>query len=128
MKVILQYANGNDVENKVGAIKSVRQATGMGLKESKELIESLPTEISINGNTSDIKRFKNDIAGHGVRVVFSAITVGTIHGWINTAINAHEFELAELLITFLRERDDSPEPVEVDGPISPKEDHAQIQN
>ncbi len=121
MKITLKYVDGDSVYNKVGAIKMIRGLTGFGLKESKELVEQLPQTISVNATPAQVKTFKNGIAENGVFVSFDTMTVGKVQGWINEAIDAHEFELAQTLINFLRERNDSPEPLAEDQPLNGKE-------
>lgn len=46
-------------ENKVGVIKAVRGATGLGLKEAKDLVESAPTtlkEAVSKGEAEELKK------------------------------------------------------------------------
>ncbi|CUX95752.1 50S ribosomal protein L7/L12 [Candidatus Mikella endobia] len=45
--------------NKIAVIKAVRGATGLGLKESKDLVESAPTTIKIGLNKNDAENLKN---------------------------------------------------------------------
>ncbi len=57
-------------ENKVGAIKSVRAITGLGLKEAKELVESAPATIKegVDKEESDDIKAKLEEAGAQVEV------------------------------------------------------------
>jgi len=44
--IILSVRTNKDIVNKISAIKGVRNLTGMGLKESKDLVETLRPGIS----------------------------------------------------------------------------------
>jgi large subunit ribosomal protein L7/L12 len=44
---------GFDAKDKIKVIKEVRAATGLGLKESKELVEAAPKVIKANMNQAD---------------------------------------------------------------------------
>ncbi|SBT82116.1 50S ribosomal protein L7/L12 [secondary endosymbiont of Trabutina mannipara] len=45
--------------NKIAVIKAVRGATGLGLKESKDLVESAPAIIKTGLNKNDAENLKN---------------------------------------------------------------------
>lgn len=57
-------------ENKVGVIKAVREITGLGLKEAKDLVESAPAPVKegvAKADAADIKK-KLEEAGATVEV------------------------------------------------------------
>ncbi|CAL4041884.1 50S ribosomal protein L7/L12 [Buchnera aphidicola (Tetraneura ulmi)] len=55
-------------KNKVSVIKAVRSATGLGLKESKDLVESAPTLIKEKVNKSDAESLKKILLSAGAKV------------------------------------------------------------
>jgi len=69
VRAVLESFPGN---RKIHAIKAVREATGMGLKESKELVESVPAVV---GDLSPAKaeRLEKDIAELGGLVKFTQL-------------------------------------------------------
>ncbi|QCI18035.1 50S ribosomal protein L7/L12 [Buchnera aphidicola (Aphis nasturtii)] len=54
--------------NKVSVIKSVRSATGLGLKEAKDLVESAPTVIKENINKQDAESLKKTLESAGAEI------------------------------------------------------------
>jgi hypothetical protein len=50
--VIIGYPTGQ----KIYAIKAVRHVTGLGLKEAKEIIDNIPTEINLDFSEIEILR------------------------------------------------------------------------
>ncbi|QCI16881.1 50S ribosomal protein L7/L12 [Buchnera aphidicola (Aphis helianthi)] len=54
--------------NKVSVIKSVRSATGLGLKEAKDLVESAPTVIKENINKKDAESLKKTLEDVGAEI------------------------------------------------------------
>ena len=46
-------------ENKVGVIKAVRGATGLGLKEAKDLVEGAPAPIKEGASKDEAEELKN---------------------------------------------------------------------
>ncbi|QIQ41101.1 MAG: 50S ribosomal protein L7/L12 [Buchnera aphidicola (Aphis urticata)] len=54
--------------NKVSVIKSVRSATGLGLKEAKDLVESAPTVIKENINKQDAESLKQTLEAAGAEI------------------------------------------------------------
>lgn len=54
--------------NKVSVIKAVRSATGLGLKEAKDLVESAPTLIKENINKDESKSLKKILEDAGAEV------------------------------------------------------------
>lgn len=55
-------------ENKVGAIKSIREITGLGLKEAKELVEEVPATIKEGVEKEDADQMKKDLEEAGATV------------------------------------------------------------
>ncbi|ABJ90505.1 50S ribosomal protein L7/L12 [Buchnera aphidicola] len=51
--------------NKVAIIKIIRSTTGLGLKESKDLVESAPTIIKENINKQDAESLKKNLIDSG---------------------------------------------------------------
>ena len=48
-------------EKKVGVIKAVREATGLGLKEAKDLVESAPAPIKEGVNKAEAEELKKKL-------------------------------------------------------------------
>lgn len=55
-------------DNKVGVIKAVRAATGLGLKEAKELVESAPAAIKEAISKDDAEALKKALEEAGAQV------------------------------------------------------------
>ncbi|NND91575.1 MAG: 50S ribosomal protein L7/L12 [Granulosicoccus sp.] len=55
-------------ENKVGVIKAVRGATGLGLKEAKDLVESAPTPIKEGIPKDEAEALKKTLEEAGASV------------------------------------------------------------
>ena len=55
-------------ENKVGVIKAVRSATGLGLKEAKDLVESAPAPIKEAVSKSEAEDLKKVLEEAGASV------------------------------------------------------------
>lgn len=55
-------------ENKVGVIKAVREITGLGLKEAKDLVESAPAPIKEGVSKADAAEFKKKLEEAGATV------------------------------------------------------------
>lgn len=54
--------------NKVSVIKSVRSATGLGLKEAKDLVESAPTVLKENISKNDAESLKKTLEDAGAEI------------------------------------------------------------
>lgn len=54
--------------NKVGAIKAVRAATGLGLKEAKDLVESAPVAVKEGISKGDAEALKKELEEAGAEV------------------------------------------------------------
>ena len=48
-------------ESKIGIIKVVRAATGLGLKEAKDLVESAPTKVKEGISKADAEKLKKEL-------------------------------------------------------------------
>lgn len=55
-------------EKKVGAIKAVRAATGLGLKEAKGLVESAPAAVKEGLSKEDAEALKVELEASGATV------------------------------------------------------------
>lgn len=65
--VILKSFGGN----KISVIKEVRAATGLGLKEAKELVESAPKPIKQGVNKDDAEELKKKFTEAGAEIEIS---------------------------------------------------------
>ena len=54
--------------NKLGVIKAVREITGLGLKEAKELVESAPKTIKEGCSKADAEALKKQLEDAGASV------------------------------------------------------------
>jgi large subunit ribosomal protein L7/L12 len=55
-------------EKKIGVIKVVRAATGLGLKEAKELVEGIPAKIKEGISKEDAAKLKAELEEAGATV------------------------------------------------------------
>lgn len=55
-------------ESKLNVIKAVRELTGLGLKEAKELVEAAPKTIKEGVSKEDAEKMKADLAAAGATV------------------------------------------------------------
>ena len=55
-------------ENKIGVIKVVRAATGLGLKEAKDLVEAAPKAVKTGISEDDAKKLKAELEASGAKV------------------------------------------------------------
>lgn len=55
-------------DNKIGVIKVVRAATGLGLKEAKDLVESAPKPIKTGLSKQDAEKLKAELDAAGAKV------------------------------------------------------------
>jgi large subunit ribosomal protein L7/L12 len=62
--VVLEAAGGN----KIAVIKVVRAATGLGLKEAKDLVEAAPSKIKEGVSKEDAEKLKAELAEAGANV------------------------------------------------------------
>ena len=55
-------------DKKIGVIKVVRAATGLGLKESKELVEGVPSKVKEGISKEDAEKLKAELEDAGATV------------------------------------------------------------
>jgi large subunit ribosomal protein L7/L12 len=55
-------------DNKIAVIKVVRQATALGLKEAKDLVEGVPSKIKEALSEADAKKLKTELEASGATV------------------------------------------------------------
>jgi large subunit ribosomal protein L7/L12 len=55
-------------EQKIGVIKVVRGATGLGLKEAKDLVEGVPSKIKEGISKADAEKLKKELEEAGAKV------------------------------------------------------------
>ena len=55
-------------ENKVNVIKAVREITGLGLKEAKDLVEGAPKAVKESINKADAEAIKKKLEAAGAKV------------------------------------------------------------
>src|SRR5690349_1241921 len=55
-------------DKKIGVIKVVREITGLGLKEAKDLVEGAPKPVKEGVNKSDSEKFKKSLVEAGATV------------------------------------------------------------
>ena len=55
-------------ENKVNTIKAVREITGLGLKEAKDLVDGAPKPVKEGVNKADAKAIKKKMEEAGAKV------------------------------------------------------------
>jgi large subunit ribosomal protein L7/L12 len=54
--------------NKIGVIKVVRAATGLGLKEAKDLVEGVPSKVKEGVSKADAEKLKKELEEAGAKV------------------------------------------------------------
>jgi len=55
-------------DNKIGVIKVVRAATGLGLKEAKDLVEAAPKAVKTGIAKADAEKLKAELEAAGAKV------------------------------------------------------------
>lgn len=55
-------------DSKLGVIKAVREVTGLGLKEAKELVEAVPKTLKEGVSKEDAEKIKADLTAAGATV------------------------------------------------------------
>jgi large subunit ribosomal protein L7/L12 len=55
-------------DKKIGVIKVVRQATGLGLKEAKDLVEGVPSKVKEGLSKEDAEKLKKELEEAGATV------------------------------------------------------------
>jgi large subunit ribosomal protein L7/L12 len=54
--------------NKIGVIKVVRSATGLGLKEAKDMVDGAPKMVKENVSKEDAEKLKKELEEAGAKV------------------------------------------------------------
>jgi large subunit ribosomal protein L7/L12 len=60
--------DGFDAAKKINVIKVVREITGLGLKEAKDLVEGSPKPVKENISKEDAEKFKKQLEDGGAKV------------------------------------------------------------
>lgn len=60
-------------DKKIAVIKVVREVTGLGLKEAKDLVESLPKELKASAPKAEAEDIKKKIEEAGGKVVLKGL-------------------------------------------------------
>src|SRR5262249_23001449 len=60
--------DGFDAAKKINVIKVVREITGLGLKEAKDLVEGAPKAIKENISKEEAEKFKKQLEDGGAKV------------------------------------------------------------
>lgn len=55
-------------DNKIGVIKVVRAATGLGLKEAKDMVEGAPAKVKEGISKADAEKLKKELEDAGAKV------------------------------------------------------------
>ena len=55
-------------DKKIGVIKVVRAATGLGLKEAKDLVEGVPSKVKEGISKEDAEKLKKELEEAGAKV------------------------------------------------------------
>lgn len=55
-------------ENKIGVIKVIRQITGLGLKEAKDLVEGAPSKVKEGVSKEEAEKIKKELEEAGATV------------------------------------------------------------
>lgn len=59
---------GFDAAKKINVIKVVREITGLGLKEAKDLVEGAPKPVKENVSKEEAEKFKKQLEDGGAKV------------------------------------------------------------
>ena len=60
--------DGFDAAKKINVIKVVREITGLGLKEAKDLVEGAPKEVKADVNKDEAAKIKKQLEDAGAKV------------------------------------------------------------
>ena len=60
--------DGFDAAKKINVIKVVREITGLGLKEAKDLVEGSPKPVKANVSKEEAEKFKKQLEDGGAKV------------------------------------------------------------
>ncbi|MBA2367992.1 MAG: 50S ribosomal protein L7/L12 [Candidatus Protochlamydia sp.] len=61
------------VDKKIGVIKVVREITGLGLKEAKDLVESTPKELKASAPKAEAEDIKKKVEAAGGKVTLKGL-------------------------------------------------------
>ncbi len=70
-KVILEGPIPDD--KKIGVIKGVREVTGLGLKEAKDIVEGAPKEIKASAPKAEAEEIQKKLTAAGAKVTLKGI-------------------------------------------------------
>jgi len=70
-KVILEAPIPDD--KKIGVIKAVREVTGFGLKEAKDLVEGAPKEIKASAPKAEAEEISKKLQAAGAKVTLKGL-------------------------------------------------------
>ncbi len=62
-----------DATKKIGIIKVVREATGLGLKEAKDIVDALPKTIKEKASKKDAEEMKKKLEEAGAKVELKGV-------------------------------------------------------
>lgn len=62
-----------DGAKKIGVIKAVREVTGLGLKEAKELVEGAPKELKASAPKAEAEEIKKKVEEAGGKVTLKGL-------------------------------------------------------
>ena len=68
-------------EKKVEVIKAVREITGLGLKEAKDMVEGVPSTVKEGVNKADAEAFKKKLEAAGAKVDVKSQRSTDPRGW-----------------------------------------------
>jgi len=60
-------------DKKIGAIKVVREITGLGLKEAKDLVDGAPKELKASAPKAEAEDIKKKLEAAGAKVTLKAL-------------------------------------------------------
>ncbi|MBI3900782.1 MAG: 50S ribosomal protein L7/L12 [Chlamydiia bacterium] len=70
-KVVLEGPVADD--KKIGIIKAVREVTGLGLKEAKELVEGAPKDLKASAPKAEAEEIQKKITAAGGKVTLKGL-------------------------------------------------------
>lgn len=60
-------------DKKIGVIKAVREVTGLGLKEAKDLVEGAPKDLKASASKSEAEEIQKKITAAGAKVTLKGL-------------------------------------------------------
>jgi len=60
-------------DKKIGVIKAVREVTGFGLKEAKDLVEGAPKEIKASAPKAEAEEISKKLTAAGAKVTLKGL-------------------------------------------------------